>query len=214
MKYLLIWALLTQTAAAFQLRVTIYDKANLPKELRSETFNNLRRIFHSSKITVDLVAGKAGAEEASVMSYPERVAAGKEMEAICSARRDIALDIVPLAPPGLSPGILGLAQPLARAGLNTRVFYDRIHNAAVMENRPDGTVLAYAIAHEIGHVLLRSNLHASWGLMSGVWTSREYDRMRTGSLLFTTEQSRTIRANLRGVGCPSAGSVVSGGSGP
>jgi hypothetical protein len=208
------WALMIQSAAVDQLRVTVYDKANLPESIRSDSFGALRRIFRQSKVNLELVAGDSNAEEASVIIYSRGMRAREDSGAICAARRDIALDIVAFAPPGLADRILGLAQPFAATGLNVRVFNDRVQNAAARESRPHATVMAHAIAHEIGHVLLRSNLHTRWGLMSNVWTSREYAWMETGGLLFTEEQSRTMLVNLRGNGCHNAVSVVAAGTRP
>jgi len=196
-----------QAATALQLRITIYDKANLPEGVRSEALDHLRRIFRAANTTVELVAGEAGTPEASTVVYEPRPIEGKQMEAACGARRDIALDLIPFSPSGLRPEILGLALPFAPTGLNVRVFHDRIQKVAANMGQPEAVVLAYAIAHEIGHVLLRSSLHMNRGLMAGVWTRREYDWMSTDSLLFTKEQSRTMLANLRGDRCPSSANV-------
>ena len=63
-------------------------------------------------------------------------------------------------------------------------------------------LLAHVIAHEIGHVLLRTFDHAKSGLMSSHWSATEYSRMSAGHLLFTREQSREMIRNLAGDGCP------------
>ena len=115
---------------------------------------------------------------------------------MCRARQDIALKIS-TNPAGLTKGALGMAHPLAASGLNARVFDDRIRAAAARWNRPYTLVLAHAIAHEIGHVLLRSDSHAARGLMGPVWSAYEYGWMDHGLMFFTEEQSRTMRATLR-----------------
>ena len=50
---------------------------------------------------------------------------------------------------------------IVAAGLNVRMFNDRIRWAAMRRNRSYTTVLAHVIAHEIGHVLLRTSEHSS-----------------------------------------------------
>jgi hypothetical protein len=214
MKHLLMWVLVIQATAAGQLRITVYDKANLTEAVRANTLEDLRRIFRQSKVDFEFVAGDINAEEASVMIYPQRMRPGTKLESICAARRDIALDIVAFAPYGLDSRVLGLAQPFTPTGLNVRIFNDRIQTAAARESRAYATVMAHAIAHEIGHVLLRSNQHTHWGLMSNAWTSREYDWMETGGLLFTDEQSRSMLANLRGDGCADVRSKITAGNRP
>jgi len=210
MKHLLMWVLAIQAAGALQLRVIVYDKANLSRDMRSEAFDHLRRIFRQSKIAVEIVAGDLSAEEPSVMNYSQAPFPGREKEAACSARRDIALDIIPGALPGLAAGILGMSQPLAKAGLNVRIYYDHIQNVAAHGNVPLASLLAHAIAHEIGHVLLRSGDHSDWGLMSSVWGHREYELMERGLLSFERDKSGRMLENLRGEGCPATGFSAGG----
>ena len=96
---------------------------------------------------------------------------------------------------------MGMAVPLATEGLNARVFGDHVRDTASRQNREYATVLAHAMAHEIGHVLLRSGNHAQRGLMSSVWTDFEYWWMARGLLLFTGDQAKAMRASLTGAGC-------------
>ena len=58
------------------------------------------------------------------------------------------------------------------------------------------TVLPYAMAHEIGHVLLRNLSHSRWGIMSSAWTKYEYERMAHGALVFSDDETKTMSANL------------------
>jgi hypothetical protein len=148
------------------------------------------------------VTGVPGAPEASLMIY-EPLRTGHELELGCRARRDIALDILPGAIPGVKKQVLGMAQPLSRTGLNVRIYDDHIREAAARENRSYAIVLSYAMAHEIGHVLLRSNTHIGRGLMSDIWTSREYDWMGKEALFFTTGDSHKMRVTLSGTACSS-----------
>jgi hypothetical protein len=203
MRTIVIAVLMVRTVGAEQLRITVYDKAKTPDEVRMAVADNLRHIFRQSGIDIEWVAGDLGAPEASVMIY-EPLGTGHDLELACRARRDIALDIIPGAVPGIREQVLGMAQPLSHAGLNVRIFDDHIRKASEKEDRTYATVLSHAIAHEIGHVLLRSNTHGGRGLMSDVWTGREYDWMAKGALVFTVEDSRRMRATLSGAECSSA----------
>jgi hypothetical protein len=64
--------------------------------------------------------------EASLTVY-EVPRNGHEHESVCRAGRDIALAIIPVTPPGVKSTVLGMSPPLARTGLNVRVFNDRIN---------------------------------------------------------------------------------------
>jgi hypothetical protein len=185
-------------AVPAQLRITVYDQAQLPQALKQRAFDQLRLVFHQAGIDIDLAVGDSAADEASLFMYIGLPPKGHEQEAACRARRDIALKITDMSAPGLPETVLGIASPLTPAGLNVRVYTHRIREAALRHNRPYASVLSYAIAHEIGHVLLRSNAHDKWGLMSSVWTEREYAQMAdTGVLFFTGDESKRMLMSLR-----------------
>lgn len=105
MRHFLIGALLLQSAAAFQLRVTIYDQANLSAYDRKEAFDLLRRVFRIAKISVEIVAGES-TDELTMTAYPVWPPSHQLAEAACNARRDIALEIASVPPVGLTPGVL------------------------------------------------------------------------------------------------------------
>jgi hypothetical protein len=208
MKLITIAALMVASAGAAELRVVVYDQARVPKEVTRTAFEDLRRIFHESGIEVKLVAGDGTSSEASLITYPEPPPKGREKDAACLARRDIALEITVAPAFGQRKNtILGTAQPLAREGLNVRVFDDRIQDTAMRENRTHAAVLAHVIAHEIGHVLLRANAHSRRGLMSALWTDYEYGIIDRGLMFFTADQSKAMRMALSGAGCANDAAV-------
>ena len=203
MKSIALAALMVASAGAAELRVVVYDQARVPKQVTQTAFESLRQIFRDSGIEIKLTAGDATATEASLITYPEPPPKGRERDADCLARRDIALEIVAAAPTfgQRKNTILGTAQPRAREGLNVRVFDDRIQDTAMRENRTHAAVLSHVIAHEIGHVLLRANVHSHRGLMSARWTDFEYGIIARGLMFFTADQSKTMRMTLSGAGC-------------
>ncbi|HYI96231.1 MAG TPA: hypothetical protein VEX68_22000 [Bryobacteraceae bacterium] len=202
MKSILTVGWLLATVNAEQLRITEYYTGKVSLQATETVVVSLNRIFRESGIEIEWVVGVPGASEASLIIYePYRI--GYELELACRARRDIALDIRPAGAPGMRKQVLGMAQPWARTGLNVRVYEDHIRRVAVREGRLYTTVLAHAIAHEIGHVLLRSATHTNSGLMSEVWTGREFDWLEKGALLFTPGDSRKMRETLSGRACSS-----------
>jgi hypothetical protein len=201
MKRLLIAIWIITAIAAAQLRITVYDQAHLPEEVGDPAFDDLRKVFRQAGIEPQIVSGDLHAQEALLITYPAPAPKGHEQEAACRARRDIALEILAITPPGFKGTIAGMAVPLASAGLNARVFVDRVRDVAFRENRPVHVILTYVIAHEIGHVLLRSNRHARQGLMSSVWAEHEYRLLAAGLMSFSRAQSDEMRANLIGAVC-------------
>jgi hypothetical protein len=200
MRTILIATMMLAAGDAEQLQITVYDKAQLPRQVHTTVANEVRRILRVAGISLEWIAGDPKTPEASVMIY-QSSRRGRELEDACGARRDIALDVLPVAPPALRSTVLGMAQPLARTGLNVRVFDDHVREASEREHRAPAIVLAHVIAHEIGHVLLRSNVHNRRGLMSEVWTKHEYEWMEKGILLFTADESRKMGMTLNRATC-------------
>jgi hypothetical protein len=68
--------------------------------------------------------------------------------------------------------------------------------------------LAYAMAHEIGHLLLPAPSHAISGIMNADWDGHDFRDMAAGGLRFTAAQANAIRARASqsgGVSRPSPG---------
>jgi hypothetical protein len=58
-------------------------------------------------------------------------------------------------------------------------------------------VLAVAIAHEVGHLLM-FNAHSSTGIMRAEWNQADFRQAAGGNLLFTPEQAAQMRGQLAG----------------
>ena len=202
MRMFLVVGLMLASAAGAELRITVYDQAHLTKGVTRTALDAVRDIFRASGIDTVVRAGDPAADEASLIMIPAPPRKGQEEAVQCEARRDIALEIVAIAPPSRKTTILGTAVPLAREGLNVRVFDDRIRDEALKWNRSHGILLAHVIVHEIGHVLLRSDGHSPSGLMSSSWGNREYDWITRGLMLFSRAESERMRMTLAGTGCP------------
>jgi hypothetical protein len=58
------------------------------------------------------------------------------------------------------------------------------------------TVLGFAVAHEIGHLLLGNNAHGAAGVMRAVWSRGELQRNDPADWLFTTGESLAMARAL------------------
>jgi hypothetical protein len=83
-------------------------------------------------------------------------------------------------PPGVSKSILGHSSPLASEGINATYSGMQFSPRPIPYQVPIPVILGHAIAHEIGHALLRLGTHSATRLMSASWTtvSRLQGRMR------------------------------------
>lgn len=180
-----------------QLRITIYDGAHLSREVVLDALHRLRVILGNAKVVSNPVLGNADDPEASLFMYADMPSSGDEPGIGCRARRDIAVKIVESSPKSLPKTVLGMSSPYAESGLNIRVFNDHISEAALGHDLPYTIVLSYAMAHEIGHVLLKNGKHSHCGIMSSIWTGLEYEQMARSGLVFSGDEVKIMSANLR-----------------
>jgi hypothetical protein len=73
------------------------------------------------------------------------------------------------------------------------VYVDRVGWLAARAQYPRAPVLGRAIAHEIGHLILRSNAHTESGLMREVWTAEQVVRNRREDWTFSADQGGDLR---------------------
>jgi hypothetical protein len=57
-------------------------------------------------------------------------------------------------------------------------------------------VLAAAIAHELGHMLLPDGMHAKQGIMAAPWTKEHFGRVSAGLLHFSRETTTLMARRL------------------
>jgi hypothetical protein len=88
--------------------------------------------------------------------------------------------------------VMGVAQR-SPAGSSVRVFLKQVQDFARVHRIALSTMLAYVIAHELGHLFLGTS-HAPGGLMQAGWDKRLVREAATGTLTFTGAQAQRIRA--------------------
>lgn len=98
----------------------------------------------------------------------------------------------------MADGPLGFAQrcPDVERACVANIFYARVDELAARSDARTPRILAHAIAHEVGHLLLGPNAHSPRGLMRGVWSREDLKLMCWSHLLFTPQQSGQIRDSL------------------
>jgi hypothetical protein len=89
-----------------------------------------------------------------------------------------------------------LVEPTARHGSLATVYEDLVRSAASRARVDRRRLLGRAIAHEIGHLLLNTNRHASAGLMRAVWSHVEIRRDNSADWGFGEDEARMMRASL------------------
>ncbi len=120
---------------------------------------------------------------------------------VCDTPRARAELVVRLAnaPAGGSQGArwqaLGysLIDTTTGTGTMATVFIDRVTRLAHHARIDVATVLARALAHEIGHLILGSNEHSHAGIMREAWTAQQLTSTRAQDWHFLPAQSEQMR---------------------
>ena len=93
--------------------------------------------------------------------------------------------------------VMGAAMRTAAGNAIAYVYYRRVQAQANRYQVSIGSVLACAIAHELGHLLLPGTPHASAGLMRACWSRDEFNQADQGQLRFLPDDVARIRAGLQ-----------------
>jgi hypothetical protein len=89
---------------------------------------------------------------------------------------------------GVTDDVMGQAVPAVR---RAHVFYERVMAKVSLPHRDSVTLLGYAMAHELGHLMLPSNSHSTTGVMR---PNFDTDPRLTPS--FTKAEATAIRRRL------------------
>jgi hypothetical protein len=77
------------------------------------------------------------------------------------------------------------------------VFYRRVEAEAARYGVSAALVLACALAHEIGHVLMPERGHSREGLMRACWGHDDFHRANQGQLRFSADEAAIISERVQ-----------------
>lgn len=167
----------------------VYDAA----QLRTETLESAERLAATVLLTAGIrstwVAGPAGDLRhlgTDFTAYSEKECRADPAPAV------LRLQILPRAPIGLPLHALAFSLPCARFGVLVTIYADRVAKLSEAGGPAFARVLGYAIAHELGHVLLQSDAHTAAGLMKGIWSKSDWQRAAVSIISFSPADARQI----------------------
>jgi hypothetical protein len=85
---------------------------------------------------------------------------------------------------------------LHEMGRAAYIFKDRALEIAHKRHQDVAQVLAYAIAHEMGHVLLPRPAHNADGIMRAEWNGDDLRHIASDALRFTPAQATQMKSTL------------------
>jgi len=117
---------------------------------------------------------------------------------------DLVVRVMPARPAAAVGGDEGDAElgfapidPAGRATVIATIYYDVVLSVSHRTGVGANELLGRAIAHEIGHLLLRAPGHAHSGLMRPLWTDEELMQNRPGDWTFSEADRRQVQAVAR-----------------
>jgi hypothetical protein len=174
-----------QTAA---LQVQVYDYTGLSPASLKEFVTRTQEILTGSGISVEVDACARGVATS------------------CESRRGSSRQVVirvvgggPKNNKNIRWQHLGQSIASHDGGTYASVFLKLAEDEAAETSLPRLVVLAYATAHEVGHLLLGDQAHTSQGLMKPHWESGDFQAMAQNRLHFSAEQAREL-TNRYGTG--------------
>lgn len=171
-------------AAEDRITVTVFNTASQSATVLNQAEAEASWLFRKSGIAVYWV---------NCDGLPE-IAPGE----MCSHKVDSFVMVIlsNLSPGVASDNALGFALPRIAPGTHGAILYERILRLVSDMGFLDAPVLvAQAISHELGHLLLGSTRHGQTIMKAG-WDERDFRLMAQRRFLFTREESEMMRAGL------------------
>ena len=163
-----------------QQTVLVYDAAKVPPQVLQRAKDDTARILGEARIQIRWLNCTPEPGEC-----PQSFDRTMLVLHIAANRRGLE--------DGESTGIALLAP---EGGVHFYVFYNAIELIAKGDVKP-AVILAHAIAHEIGHLLLSLHGHTPTGMMQGRWGAGELQKANMGFLVFSPEQAAKMREEIR-----------------
>lgn len=97
----------------------------------------------------------------------------------------------------VQPSVLGYTHGSpGKRGIRGYVFWRRVERASLQFTASLDKVLAVAIAHELGHMLLPDGKHAKTGLLRAPWDANSFRSASAGLLAFSPDSGALIRREM------------------
>jgi hypothetical protein len=183
------------TSAKQQVQIRIFNLARVPRRDLSRAEGEVTRIFADAEIEVHWAEGALD-DDASLTTDQSANNTSPEGCKVARHARELRLQLLLHAPPGVTTGTLGYSLPCAAFGIDSTVFIDHCEGVTYQTLASFSKVLAYSMAHELGHVLLRSNEHSPTGLMRARWDRASWIRATVAGIPIDREQGRRMRIEL------------------
>lgn len=167
-----------------QVTVTLFDLAGLRAETVETMKSETSRIFLAAGITVNWVDCERAGMPLNLAECARPLGATRLM-----------LQLAPGANKA-KPRSSGFATLQNGAGSFACLYPVRVQDLAIDTNWEFGDLLGHVAAHEIGHLLLRTDAHSPAGIMRARWETDDLRRLSHRGLVFLAGQLATVDGRL------------------
>ena len=183
------------TSAQRQVRIRVFNLARVSTCDLSRAQREVTRIFAEAQIVIHWAEGALD-DDASLITDQSANNTSPAGCKVARHAREFRLQLLPHAPSGLPIGTMGYSLPCAAFGIDSTIFVDQCERVTYQSPASFSKVLAYAMAHELGHLLLRSNEHSPTGLMRARWDRATWIRATVAGVPIDREQAQRMRMEL------------------
>jgi hypothetical protein len=190
---------LTPVRAPARIIVRVYEVDVLGSELKATALNTAEKTLSGAAIAVGWRECPPAPQDAARGALSEGRRAGVSPACETPGVGEFVLRIVRSTARHHDEGLpLGDAfvDTETRSAVLATVYADRVARVAAAAGADTAVLLGYAIAHEIGHLLMASTHHSRSGLMRSVWRAAELRARRAGDWTFTAADVATMTGRL------------------
>jgi hypothetical protein len=175
----------TVQAELLTIVLRVRDTATVPDDVLTKAQADVTRIYREAGVQV-------------LWSTPDLLSA--ESNALRQAALTVAILTINQANrinSGIAEDRVGFAARAANGdGRLVYVIYDRVERLTGGNGVRRASMLAFAIAHEIGHLLLPSNAHSHIGIMRAEWARADLQLAQRELTFFTPRQAEQVRNRI------------------
>lgn len=177
-----------------QAQVRIFNLARVSKRDLVRAKAEVGRIFADGGIDVHWAEGDLHDRSSLAADF-----SATNSQAGCTGeanRNELRVQLLAHLPHGMPAGTLGFSLPCAKFGMDSTIFVDQCEAVSYQMGPTFARVLGDSIAHELGHVLLRSGQHSASGLMRARWDKAAWLNAAVGQVQMDQDQAQRMRIEL------------------
>lgn len=175
-------------------RVRVFNRARVHERDLVRSKAEVGRIFADGGIAMHWAEGDLDDRSSLATDF-----SASNSQAGCTGeanRSELRVQLLAHLPHGMPAGTLGFSLPCAKFGMDSTIFVDQCEAVSYQVGPTFARVLGDAIAHELGHVLLRSGQHSGSGLMRARWDKAAWLNAAVGQVRMDQDEARRMRIEL------------------